>query len=66
MKSVLWGDLMPVLKLEKDDENREIEFELSYLKSLTTKERFLLMQEKSEEMRSRGYRKSSEIVKRSK
>ena len=70
MKSVLWGDLMPVLKLEKDDENREIEFELSYLKSLTTKERFLLMQKKSEEikkmLRSRGYRKSSEIVKRSK
>ena len=68
MKSVLWGDLMPVLKLEKDDENREIEFELSYLKSLTTKERFLLMQEKSEEikkmLRSRGYRKSFEIVKR--
>jgi hypothetical protein len=70
MKSVLWGDLMPVLKLEKDDENREIEFELSYLKSLTTKESFLLMQKKSEEikkmLRSRGYRKSSEIVKRSK
>ncbi len=37
------GDLMPVLKLEKDDENREIEFELSYLKSLTTRERFMLM-----------------------
>jgi hypothetical protein len=70
MKSVLWGDLMPVLKLEKDDENREIEFELSYLRSLTTKESFLLMQKKSEEikkmLRSRGYRKSSEIVKRSK
>ena len=30
---------MPVLKLKKDDENREIEFELCYLKSLTTKER---------------------------
>jgi hypothetical protein len=69
MKSVLWGDLMPVLKLEKDDENREIEFELRYLKSLTTKERFLIMQKKSDEMkkmlRKRGYRKSSEIVKRS-
>jgi hypothetical protein len=60
---------MPVLKLEKDDEKREIEFELCYLKSLTTRERFLLMQKKSEEMkkmlRKRGYRKSSEIVKRS-
>ena len=60
---------MPVLKLEKDDENREIEFELCYLKSLTTRERFLLMQKKTEEMkkmlRKRGYRKPSEIFKRS-
>ena len=59
---------MPVLKLEKDDENREIEFELYYLKSLTTKERFSIMQKKSEEiknmLRKRGYRKSAEIVKR--
>jgi hypothetical protein len=60
---------MAVLKIEKDDENREIEFELSYLRSLTTRERFMLMQKKSEEikkmLRSRGYRKSTEIVKRS-
>jgi hypothetical protein len=60
---------MAVLKLEKNDENREIEFELCYLKSLTTNERFLIMQNKSNEMkkmlRARGYRKSPEIVKRS-
>jgi hypothetical protein len=60
---------MPVLKLEKDDENREIEFELNYLKSLTTRKRFLIMQIKSDEMkkmlRKSGYRKSAEIVKRS-
>jgi len=59
---------MPVLKLEQDDEKKEIEFELCYLKSLTTRERFLLMQKKSDEMkkmlRERGYRKSAEIVKR--
>ena len=59
---------MAVLKIEKDDENREIEFELCYLKSLTTKERFLIMQKKPGEMkkmlRSRGYRKSPEIIKR--
>jgi hypothetical protein len=59
---------MPVLMLEKDDENREIEFELRYLKSLTTKERFFIMQKKSDEMkkmlRKRGYRKPAEIVKR--
>ena len=42
---------MPVLKLEKDDENREIEFELCYLKSLNIKERFLLMQKKSDEIK---------------
>ena len=63
------GAFMPVLKLEKDDENREIEFELCYLKSLTTYERFLIMQKKSDEikkmLRKRGYRKSTEIVKRS-
>ena len=60
---------MPILKLEKDDEHREIEFELYYLKSLTTKERFLIQQKKSDEMkkmlRKGEYRKSSEIVKRS-
>lgn len=59
---------MAVLKIEKDDENREIEFELSYLKSLTTRERFMLMQKKSEEikkmLRSSGYRKATEIIKR--
>jgi len=59
---------MPVLKLEQDDEKKEIEFELCYLKSLTTKERFLLMQKKSDEMkkmlRKRGYRKSTEVIKR--
>jgi len=59
---------MPILKLDYDDESREIEFELRYLKSLTIKERFLLMIRKSEEMkkltRNRGHRKSSEIIKR--
>lgn len=69
MKTILRGDRMPVLKLERDDESREIEFELCYLKSLTIKERFLIMQNKSEEMkkmlRKRGYRKPTEIVKRS-
>ena len=59
---------MPILKLKQHDEKKEIEFELRYLKSLTTKERFLLMQKKSEEMRTimrkRGYRRSFEIIKR--
>jgi hypothetical protein len=59
---------MPILKLDEHDEERETEFELRYLKSLSTKERFLLMQKKSEEMktmmRSRGYRRPFEIIKR--
>jgi len=59
---------MPILKLDQDDETREIEFELRYLTSLSTKERFLLMQKKSQEMaellRNRGHRKSPEIIKR--
>lgn len=68
MIRIFRGNLMPVLKLEKDDENREIEFELNYLKSLTTKERFSIMRKKSDEMkdmlRKRGYRKPAKIVKR--
>jgi hypothetical protein len=59
---------MPVLKLDKDDESKEIEFELHYLTSLTAKERFHMMHMKSEEMKKmlkkRGYTKSFEIVKR--
>jgi hypothetical protein len=59
---------MPVLKCKKYDENKEIDFEISFLKSLTTKERFYMMLKKSEEMkmmmRKHGYGKSSEIIKR--
>jgi hypothetical protein len=59
---------MPILKLDHDDESSEIEFELRYLKSLTKRERFLLMMRKSVEMkklaRKRGHRKSPEIIKR--
>lgn len=59
---------MPILKLDQDDENSEIEFELRYLKSLTKKERFLLMKKKSNEMkelmRNCGHRRSPEIIKR--
>lgn len=60
---------MPILKLDRDDESSEIEFELRYLKSLTTNDRFLLMQKKSKEMkelmRNCGHRRSPEIIKRS-
>ena len=59
---------MAVLKLTRDNEALEIEFELRYLKSLTTNDRFLMMQKKSDEMkellRKHGYGKSTEIIKR--
>ncbi len=59
---------MPILKLDRDDESSEIEFELRYLKSLTKNERFLLMLKKSKEMRELmrncGHGKSPEIIKR--
>ena len=59
---------MAVLKLEKDDEQREIEFELDYLMSLTTQQRFQMMTQKSREMllllRRNEHGKSTQVVKR--
>jgi hypothetical protein len=43
---------MAILKLEKYNEKREIEFELDYLASLTTRQRFELMFRKTRETRS--------------
>ena len=42
---------MAIRKLESDDEDKEIAFELDYLMSLTTRQRFELMFEKTREMR---------------
>jgi len=60
--------MSPILKTEKDDEDTELEFELDYQLSLTTKQRFRMMFQKSREEREtlirHGYRKSAEIVKR--
>lgn len=57
-----------ILKLSADDEEKELDFELNYLSSLTFEERLKLMREKSQEMLrqmvDRGYRKPFEIVKR--
>ena len=59
---------MAVLKLKKDDEQREIEFELAYLASLTTQQRFQMMLQKSREMilllRRNEHRKSTQVIKR--
>jgi len=59
---------MAVLKLTKHDEKKEIDFELNYLMSLTTKQRFEMMFEKSRQMaamlRRNGRRKTPKVVKR--
>jgi len=59
---------MAILKLDKDDEDKEIEFELDYLTSLTTQERFELMFRKTREMlrllKRNERRKTTEVIKR--
>ena len=57
-----------ILKLSSDDEQKEFEFELNYLSSLTFEERLKMMREKSREMLRQmiehGYRRPFEIIKR--
>jgi hypothetical protein len=57
-----------ILKLADDDEEKELEFELDYLSSLTFEERFKMMREKSREMLKQmidhGHRRPFEIIKR--
>lgn len=60
---------MAVLKLDKHDEDREIAFELDYLASLTTSQRFEMMFTKRQEMLSllkkrNANRTTTEIIKR--
>jgi len=60
---------MAILKLNTHDENREIEFELDYLASLTTRQRFQIMFAKTREMlnllkKPNANRKATEIIKR--
>jgi len=56
------------LKLNEHDEEKEIEFELSWLPSLSTEQRFELMFKKSRELvallKANGHRRSPEIIKR--
>ena len=57
---------MAVLKLKKTNESQEIEFELDYLISLTTRQRFQMMLQKSREMalllKRNERRKSTQVV----
>jgi len=71
---------MAILKLDRHNEDKEIEFELDYLKSLTTRQRFQMMSRKTQEMlsllsppqgiprtaagRRNEHRKTTEIIKR--
>ena len=59
----------PILKLSAHDGAKELEFELNYLLSLTTRQRFEMMFRKSREiralMKSHGNRKAPKIIKRS-
>lgn len=59
---------MALLKLSEHNVDREIEFELKYLKSLTTKQRFQMMFRKTQEMirllERHEHRKTTQIIKR--
>jgi hypothetical protein len=56
------------LKADKDDEEKELDFELAYQRTLTTAQRFEFMFRKSREIAEvllkRGHRKPFEIIKR--
>jgi len=60
----------PILEvgLGEEDEERELEFELDYLASLTVQERFMLLFQRAREIQEMllryGYRKPFEIVER--
>ena len=57
-----------LLKLAKDDPQRELDFELDFLLSLTVRQRFEMMKRRSRELMRilirRGHRELFEIIKR--
>ncbi|OGX05000.1 MAG: hypothetical protein A3G87_10390 [Omnitrophica bacterium RIFCSPLOWO2_12_FULL_50_11] len=57
-----------VLKLNDDDETQEIEFELSFLRRLTTHQRFQMMFAKTKELvqlsKRNANRKTAQMIKR--
>ncbi len=59
---------MPILKLDHDDDEKELEFELRFQRSLTFEQRFRMMEEASryliEQLEQNGKRKPFEIIKR--
>ncbi|MBN1625992.1 MAG: hypothetical protein JW944_05660 [Deltaproteobacteria bacterium] len=61
--------MSPILKIDKDDEEKEMDFEIDYQLSLDVEQRFRMMFQKSRELammlEKNGHRKPSEIIKRS-
>jgi len=61
--------MSPILKTDKDDEEKEIDFEIDYQLSLDADQRFRMMFQKSRELammlEKNGHRRPSEIIKRS-
>jgi len=57
-----------ILKISRNNEKNEIDFELEYLMSLTISQRFYMMFEKSRQMikmlKNNGYRTVNKIIKR--
>jgi len=60
--------MSPILKLDDDDEDKEIDFELDYQLSLNVNQRFHMMFQKSKELAEmlvkNGHRRPFEIIKR--
>lgn len=57
-----------ILKLKRDNPKKELQFEIDYQSSLTTKERFEMMFKRSNQLKEmlikNGHRKPFEIIKR--
>ena len=57
-----------ILVLPEANEKKEIEFELKYLSSMSLRQRFVLMQNKTQELKTNleknGHRTTPEIIKR--
>lgn len=57
-----------ILKLKRHNQEKEIAFELKYLKSLSIKKRFQMMFKKTREilnlLEKSGHRRSFEVIKR--
>lgn len=68
MREPVKANSMAVLKTRTNNERVEIEFELDYLATLTTQQRFEMMLRKSREMaalrKRHGSRRTTQIIKR--